>query len=230
MTESTLAVRWSQHKKVAKRGSPTALHAAIRKYGVASFSVSSMVSVLEGVGRDALCEIERLLIAQENTMAPAGYNMTPGGDGLPKGETNPNFGAVRSEKTRAKLRAGWTDARRAKLRETAKNPPKAAPLKIYTKDEQGRAERRADRVIHALAMVASRKITPEQAEIRNARIVKAAKSEHVRKMNSDILKQRRAEDPRFSGASHSVRMKQMWQDPIYRAKFLEARATQKKDA
>lgn len=117
MTECALDVRWSQHKKAAAKGSKTYLYAAMRKYGADAFEIEILAQVLPGFNRSVLGSLERQLIAQEGTLVPNGYNMTVGGDGLPKGETNPNCGRKASEETRAKVKAGWSDERKAAARE-----------------------------------------------------------------------------------------------------------------
>lgn len=78
-TTSSLRKRARKHELEAGKGSKTALHCAIRKYGIGVF-------VFEQVGsswsRDLLKFAERALIEQEGTLAPGGYNITKGGDGF----------------------------------------------------------------------------------------------------------------------------------------------------
>ena len=72
--------RWKAHIKESgwSRGG-WALHSAIRKYGVDSFIVEWIASSWTW---ECLCEAERVLIAQYNTISPNGYNMTSGGEGV----------------------------------------------------------------------------------------------------------------------------------------------------
>lgn len=114
LTEFSLKRRWSQHTHYARRAKPTAIHRAIAKYGVENFAIVELASFAKGTDREVLCEMERFYIAQENTLTPNGYNMTPGGDGTPKGELNPNWGRKASDSKREKIRAAWTPERKAK--------------------------------------------------------------------------------------------------------------------
>jgi group I intron endonuclease len=75
--------RWRRHKVLAAMDSPTALHAAIRKYGSDAFRFETIeqCNVAEINDRESAW-IERL-----NTLSPNGYNLTRGGDGF-KGRHN----------------------------------------------------------------------------------------------------------------------------------------------
>jgi group I intron endonuclease len=79
-TSGTLGHRWSQHLNLAKKGSPHAVHGAIRKYGKESFSIE----VLEEVrgSREDLLAAEVRHIAAHSCVCPYGYNLTPGGEGV----------------------------------------------------------------------------------------------------------------------------------------------------
>jgi len=79
ITTCGLARRWAEHRRSARRGIATALYAAITKYGDDAFTITPIACAID---RDALKDLERLLIAQENTLAPHGYNLTRGGDGV----------------------------------------------------------------------------------------------------------------------------------------------------
>lgn len=87
----TIKARWKEHCNNADYGSGYYLHRAIRKYGRHAFTIEHIASA---VSWDDLCATERTLIGQYGTLAPAGYNMTGGGQGA----FNP------TEETRAKLR------------------------------------------------------------------------------------------------------------------------------
>lgn len=115
MTEGRLSRRWTEHKHAAKGGVRTVLYSAIRKYGPKAFVVEELAAVLPGLDRKALGEVERIVIAQEGTIIPKGYNMTPGGDGLPSGSANPNTGRKHSAQDVANMKASWTPERRAKM-------------------------------------------------------------------------------------------------------------------
>ncbi len=93
ITSGAIAERWKKHIRdaVACR-SRSALHAAMRKYGVEAF-------VVEQIGShetwEQLCSAERAAIEAYGTFRPHGYNLTLGGDG--------KFGCIPSEETRQKM-------------------------------------------------------------------------------------------------------------------------------
>jgi group I intron endonuclease len=70
--------RWRQHVTYTKRKGKGALSAAIIKYGEDAFSV---VTIGYYDSYDKLTEAEVRYIAQYNTVAPNGYNLTVGGEG-----------------------------------------------------------------------------------------------------------------------------------------------------
>ena len=79
-TKASLAQRWRQHRSAAKKGSPFALHAAIRKYGEGNFKIECIEKV--GGDHDDLMVAEMLHIAARQCLVPIGYNLTEGGDGV----------------------------------------------------------------------------------------------------------------------------------------------------
>lgn len=62
-----------------KKNGPSALGAAIRKYGAESASVQTLVIADDW---KYLCDLEKKAIVAFNTKSPYGYNMTEGGDGV----------------------------------------------------------------------------------------------------------------------------------------------------
>jgi group I intron endonuclease len=93
-TEKTVAQRFSGHKKDSKAGSKYALHRAMRKYRIESFTVVEVASC----DLPLLNDLEKHYIRFYGTFAPTGhgYNMTTGGEG--------QSGLVCSEETKSKLR------------------------------------------------------------------------------------------------------------------------------
>ena len=77
ITSMPLRRRINSHFSASSRGSKTALHRAIHKHGRDSFIFEHVASCRS---REDMQATEITLIAQENTTAPTGYNMTPGGD------------------------------------------------------------------------------------------------------------------------------------------------------
>jgi hypothetical protein len=72
--------RWRKHLSKARNGSGFLLHAAIRKYGASAFGVD-VLEVVEGERAD-LIAAEIRHIGERQSVAPRGYNMTSGGDGV----------------------------------------------------------------------------------------------------------------------------------------------------
>jgi group I intron endonuclease len=114
-TATTLSERWAGHIRKTKAECPYCLARAIRKYGLDNFVAEEVCRCLSKSELNAK-EIE--LIKALNTKAPAGYNMTDGGEGnlgfYPSGETRAKMGRAHkgnkyslgvrpSEETRAKL-------------------------------------------------------------------------------------------------------------------------------
>jgi len=77
--------RMSNHRTEARTGSPARIHAAIRKYGWENFLIDQWCC---GCPENWLNVIEIELIRQ---LRPA-YNIYPGGEGTPSGESHPRFG------------------------------------------------------------------------------------------------------------------------------------------
>lgn len=72
ITTQLLAQRWRTHT----RSSDTYIGRTVHKYGVKAFIVEHIASAFDIV---SLRELEIVLIAQEGTMKPMGFNIHPGG-------------------------------------------------------------------------------------------------------------------------------------------------------
>ncbi len=79
-TIASVEERWSKHRHAAKKGSMYAIHRAIRKYGEANFTISTIREV-RGTFEDLL-EAEKSCIVEQQCMSPAGYNLSEGGEGI----------------------------------------------------------------------------------------------------------------------------------------------------
>jgi len=79
VTVRGLRRRWTDHLRAARNGVKTALYAAIRKHGEQAFSIEHIASA---TSRELLKALERAIIDQDCTLAPGGYNLTRGGDGV----------------------------------------------------------------------------------------------------------------------------------------------------
>lgn len=109
ITKNNLKVRWGAHvssgRKITVRS--TLISRAIAKHGKEAFKVEHIASATT---LEDLCALECLLIAQEGTMVPHGYNLVAGGKGgfNPSSETLAKMSAVRtgrrpSPETRARM-------------------------------------------------------------------------------------------------------------------------------
>lgn len=78
-TKFTVAARWMKHCKSAEKGSPYAIHCAIRKYGETAFTVS-LLDVFDT--EDVALFAERNWIAKLRSAGDGGYNMCKGGRGV----------------------------------------------------------------------------------------------------------------------------------------------------
>ena len=78
-TTGPVELRWEQHLKNAGNSRKGALYNAIRKYGTGVFQIQSLRQVQRA---DTAKRLEIFFIKQFKTLAPDGYNMTRGGDGV----------------------------------------------------------------------------------------------------------------------------------------------------
>jgi group I intron endonuclease len=80
ITSRSVADRWFEHLQESRaQRANRAISNAIRKYGASTFGIAELDRATDW--RD-LCSKERDAIARFNTFAPAGYNLTRGGDGF----------------------------------------------------------------------------------------------------------------------------------------------------
>lgn len=79
VSSKTTEARWAKHIEHALgRRDSGALYSALRKYGINSFSVETLVIANDW---EYLCELEKRAISVMRTKAPYGYNITDGGEG-----------------------------------------------------------------------------------------------------------------------------------------------------
>jgi len=100
-TSQSLLKRWTQHKRGAQRAGNTYLFASIRKYGADSF----VVDEIEKCPDEIAGERERHYVAVYRSLAPAGYNLTLGGEG--------NLGLKRSLESKSKISAALKGRRKS---------------------------------------------------------------------------------------------------------------------
>lgn len=76
-TVREIQARWRVHKHCAKRGHGGAIYNAMRKYGISNFEISVVCSANSV---EELNQLEKLCVAEYNSLAPNGYNLRTGGD------------------------------------------------------------------------------------------------------------------------------------------------------
>lgn len=100
-TVRTMNVRMAQHRTSAKRGSNLPVHNAWRKYGEPSVSI-----LLECDCAEELHQAEIDMIQKCGSLAPNGYNLSPGGDTAPS--KSPEVAAKIATKARGRKIADTT--------------------------------------------------------------------------------------------------------------------------
>ena len=128
ITKRTVDQRFSEHVSFAKsEKSGSAVHHAIRKFGVASVKVET----IDSADWDSLKLMEIAAISSQNTRPPCGYNLTKGGDGVA------GFDAT----TRAKMGAanvGRSPTKETRLKISAANKGRKASQKARENTSAGR--------------------------------------------------------------------------------------------
>lgn len=195
-TSGTLGHRWSQHLSLAKKGSPHAIHGAIRKYGRGSFSVEALEEVRGS--REDLLAAEVRHIAAHSCVCPHGYNLTPGGEGVDFSIPRIRASHARAIRSMAS-RDSWKKAQHVGARKRLENPEwrkhnAEALTRMHNSPEWQAKHARALQELHA---------NPEWPE-------RHADGIRRRSKNAVWL------------ANHGQAMKQMHADPEYQEKRAEA--------
>jgi len=95
-TSNGFSERWKQHERQARSGAQSVLHKAIRKHGSASFELIETLTLKD---RREMFDEEKRQIATRQTVAPSGYNLTNGGEGV---SGSPETRRIQSEKAKIK--------------------------------------------------------------------------------------------------------------------------------
>ena len=99
-TVRTLPQRFACHKSIAKNSKcPSAVHLAMRKYGISNFSIHSLQTCHS---QDELNKVEIAWIAEFDSVTPNGYNLLKGGRSEGKSRTV-RTGFTVSRETAAKI-------------------------------------------------------------------------------------------------------------------------------
>ena len=133
--------RWIEHK--CGHGSLIVYH-AIQKYGMENLAFDVYCEGCE----ENITQLEVTLIAQLNTKAPKGYNLTDGGEGstgwVPSNETRENMSKAHSGSKNAmygKKHSKETRAKIASKKKGVKNPLRAELNKAYVGANNPRARK-----------------------------------------------------------------------------------------
>jgi len=128
-TIKDLSLRVRQHLADSKRLNHLILYRAFKKYGFSSFKWEP----IHKCSVDKLDKMEKFYIKELDTMKPNGYNMTPGGDGMPNGYKH-------SEETKRKIglskigNKNWVDKKHTN--ETKKKMSDAQKGKSFTEEHK----------------------------------------------------------------------------------------------
>jgi group I intron endonuclease len=171
--------RWRRHKG-ANEGQ--FLHRAIKKHGVEAFVFTHFADAFDV---DSAKAIERMLIAEHNTMAPHGYNLTEGGDGT--------FGRKHTQESKEKSRA-------SNKKTWANSELRAANALKISKAVKGKPSGRKGKS-------SGRKGIPHSAE--HAANIKAALNTPESKEKRSKVAKIALNDPAWK-AAQSARLKAIW--------------------
>lgn len=219
ITVKSVAARWRVHvSDAAWRVKKSALARAILAHGAAQFTVEE---ICVAFGRENACLIERDMIAEYGTMAPFGYNLSSGGEGMGR--------RVLSEESRARVSESllkrWADPEfRARMIEAFQNrttpPSHIAHLRELAAKIKGRP-RSADAAAKTSAALMGHSVSAEtRAKMSAARKGKGLWTGEQKRRHGDSVRAAFAAGER---PMHGERMREAalkrWADPKFRAEF-----------
>jgi group I intron endonuclease len=178
--------RWRRHKG-ANEGQ--FLHRAIKKHGVEAFVFTHFADAFDV---DSAKAIERMLIAEHNTMAPHGYNLTEGGEGT--------FGYKHTEKSKAQ-------SRKSNIKTWANSKLRAANALKISKAVKGKPNGRKGKPSGRKGVPSGRKGVPHSAE--HVANLKAALNTPESKEKRSKVAKIALNDPAWK-AAQSARLKAIW--------------------
>jgi group I intron endonuclease len=128
-TSQPMRLRWAQHTYGSRSGSGQPFHKALAKYGPEAFDFRVLYT---GLTAEFALALEAAAITSLGTLAPAGYNLTTGGEHFEHTEASKQklslsaMGRKASPETRAKMSATWSGRARGPASEAAKANMSAA--------------------------------------------------------------------------------------------------------
>jgi hypothetical protein len=210
----TSDIRYIEHVRDAMqcKHKNIAIHKAIRKYGAENF----MLEVLaESNSKDELCELEQIKIAELGTLAPRGYNLTVGGEGV----HGLSEDAAKYRKAQQR-KALDTPEHRKKLSDAAlkRSDQISSALKDRWNDPVWRAAT-TEKIRLACAPRRKEKAPTKQKKTREQ--LNFEHSERMKKMHADHperFKNSGSKGPQSEELKQKKRekMKEVWKDPEYR--------------
>jgi len=121
-SKSLIGVRQTYHESRARNGSKLYFHRALQKYG---FNIFRWQILFINLRKKDLNIVERATIDLLDTQIPAGYNMTPGGDGGPTFCGRHHSAETKAKISKAKLGRKHTIETREKMSIARKGKPKS---------------------------------------------------------------------------------------------------------
>lgn len=138
ITSKRFEARWAKHlEHAAGKRTAGALYAALRKYGPESFTHEVLTT---SASWNELCELERATIQRLGTLAPNGYNITTGGEGV----LGPRSDIAKAHISVAQKKRFERPDQRAAMAEYGRR----ANAKTAEAANARRIQRKADRAIH----------------------------------------------------------------------------------
>lgn len=146
-TMQPIAHRWRAHVLGSRKGR-SAIDAAIKKYGADTFTVDV---VEESDDEEYLLIAERIVIAELDTVAPKGYNLTEGGEGTSGYKlTEEQCKKLGGSKLGNQYSLGYRHTEEAKkaIGDALRNKPKSGEHRRKLRDSQGLTQDVVDLVVH----------------------------------------------------------------------------------
>lgn len=163
VTTRSVEKRWKYgHLQPGGKGR-SALKEAIKKYGKEAFTITHIASAKNAVD---LSELEKILVSQYNTIAPNGYNLTPGGF----------ENIVSSKEVRKKI----ADANRGKKR----TPEQCVRFSVA---QMGKTMSLETRAKMSASRIGTHLKDETKAKLRAGRIGKSLSEEHKQKLSVSHL-------------------------------------------
>lgn len=134
ITSMSLRKRWNAHNRAARAGRKTHICNAIRLYGKNAFDVKLMAILPD---REYAATVERAAIQKYNTLSPAGFNLSTGG------EKNIGFSfvqSVREKQRQGRLGKSHTDEAKKLISEARRGIPISDAAKKTRQTDEYRAK------------------------------------------------------------------------------------------